>query len=726
MLDATPVGVHFWDKSLKMYDCNQAAIKLFDLSDKQEYMDNFSQLSPERQPDGILSSEAAGEHIKKAFSEGYERFEWTHQKLSGESIPCEITLVRVYYHSDSFVAAYIRDLREQKKAQSELANALELAETHRVEAETANKAKSAFLSTMSHEIRTPMNAILGITEIQLQNESMDSEITGAFEKIYTSSVLLLGIINDILDLSKIEAGKLELIVSKYETASMISDTVQLNMMRAGSKVLDFELNVDENTPSAVLGDELRVKQILNNLLSNAFKYTDAGKIKMSVNAEPIDGKDDEFIMVVVISDTGQGMTEEQISKLYDTYSRFNMEANRTTEGTGLGMNITNNLVRLMNGEITVESEPGKGSVFTIRVPQGKAGPKVLGREMAENLQAFRTSSSAHFNRVKINREPMPYGSILVVDDVETNIFVAKGLMSPYGIKIDSADSGFVAIEKVKNGNVYDIIFMDHMMPKMDGVETTKIIRGMGYEPPIVALTANAVAGQADVFLGNGFTDFISKPIDLRQLNTVLNKYIRDKHPPEVVKAARKEAAVKIAEKHKDNVKHNLDEIILRDISKALVILEDISLRNDYENDDDLQAYTINVHGMKSALANYGETGLSAAAAELEKAAREKDFGVIASGTPAFLSSLRAMKEKLTPKESSVDCADEDTSLLDDKLNAIIAACKEYDESAADEVLAELKKNLWSQKTKTLLDSISENLLHSDFDEIVENITRFRG
>jgi len=321
---------------------------------------------------------------------------------------------------------------------------------------------------------------------------------------------------------------------------------------------------------------------------------------------------------------------------------------------------------------------------------------------------------------------MPYGRILVVDDVETNIFVAKGLISPYGIKIDSADSGFAAIEKVKNGNIYDIIFMDHMMPKMDGVETTKIIRGMGYEPPIVALTANAVAGQTDVFLGNGFTDFISKPIDLRQLNAVLNKYIRDKQPPEIIKAARKEAAVKISEKRKDSAKNNLDEIILRDISKALTILEDIYLKNDFKNDDDLRAYTINVHGMKSALANFGETDLSDVAAELEKAAREKDFGMITSGTPAFLSSLKALKEKLTPKELSAENTDEDTSLLDEKLNAIVSACEEYDESTAEEALSELKKNLWSQKTKTLLDSISENLLHSDFDEIIENITRFRG
>ena len=396
------------------------------------------------------------------------------------------------------------------------------------EAQAANHAKSAFLSNMSHEIRTPMNAILGITEIQFQNDNLEPDIKEAFDKIYNSGDMLLGIINDILDLSKIEAGKLELIIDNYEVASLINDAAQLNVMRIGSKPIRFDIEVDELLPCVMKGDELRVKQILNNLLSNAFKYTQEGTVKLSVfpekGADP-DGND--TILTFRVSDTGQGMTEEQIDRLFDEYARFNLQANRTAEGTGLGMSITQNLVRMMNGEISVKSEPGKGSEFTVRIPQETGGKEVLGRDLAENLRQFRVSSREQMKRVQITREQMPYGSVLIVDDVETNIYVAKGLLSPYSLKVDSADSGYAAIEKIKAGCVYDIVFMDHMMPIMDGIEATVIIRNMGYKGCIVALTANALAGQAELFMENGFDDFISKPIDLRQLNTVLNKYIRD-------------------------------------------------------------------------------------------------------------------------------------------------------------------------------------------------------
>ena len=605
--------------------------------------------------------------------------------------------------------------------------------------EAANKAKSAFLSTMSHEIRTPMNAILGITEIQLQNENLNENGREAFGKIYTSGYLLLGIINDILDLSKIEAGKLELIVSKYEIASLVSDTAQLNMMRIGSKPIEFELYVDENLPTLLMGDELRVKQILNNLLSNAFKYTAKGTVKLSVSAGNIGGEKDEAMLMISVSDTGQGMTEEQVGKLFDEYSRFNMEANRTTEGTGLGMSITRNLIRLMNGEIAIESEPGKGSTFTVSIPQGKIGGEVLGAEMAENLHLFRTSSRAQMKRVQITREPMPYGSVLIVDDVETNIYVARGLLTPYGLKIDSADSGFAAIEKIKDGNIYDIVFMDHMMPQMDGIETTQKIRAMGYTHPIVALTANAVAGQADIFLGSGFDDFISKPIDVRQLNTVLNGLIRDKQPPEVLEAARREAeeeanrldgaeitpadsgAINADSPSHTDIDPAFAEIFVRDALKALATLEGIRDRGDYNVDDDLRAYVINVHGMKSALANIHETELSEFARKLEEAGREEKMEIIKSETTSFLASLRSFVEGLIPEPEGegADPADEDKQFLREKMLAIKSACEEYDENAADGILSQMKEKQWSQTTKTALNKIAEHLLHSDFDEAVK-------
>lgn len=503
-------------------------------------------------------------------------------------------------------------------------------ENARNDAEQANKSKSAFLSTMSHEIRTPMNAILGLTEILLQSETLDNPSKGTLEKIYSSGDLLLGIINDILDLSKIEAGKLEIVDDEYEIASTISDTAQLNMMRIGSKQIDFKLHVDENLPVRLLGDELRVKQILNNLLSNAFKYTAKGEVCLSVSSEETDNENDRITLIFKISDTGQGMTEEQIAKLFDEYARFNLQANRQTEGTGLGMSITRNLLRLLDGKISVESEPGKGSAFTVHLPQIRIGSNVLGSEIAENLHQFRTNSRSSMKRVQITREPMPYGSVMVVDDVVTNIDVARGLMAPYQLKIDSAMSGLEAIEKIKSGKVYDIIFMDHMMPNMDGIEATKHIRDTGYQNPIVALTANAVTGQADLFLKNGFDDYISKPIDIRHLNTVLKKFVRDKQTPEDIEARQKQ----------------INGAFIQDAMKAAELLEDLIKKNGSYTDQDIQTYTDSIQGLKTALDNIGEPKLSSFAKKLEEAGLNKNTAAMSNGIPVFLGKLRAAAEKL--------------------------------------------------------------------------------
>jgi len=412
--------------------------------------------------------------------------------------------------------AIARDITKHKAAEEDARN--------------ANRAKSEFLTTMSHEIRTPMNAILGIAEMQMQNNTLPQDIAESFVKIYNSGDLLLNIINDILDLSKIEAGKLELTPAKYEVASLINDTVHLNMLRYESKPIEFKLQVDENVPSSLLGDELRIRQILNNIMSNAFKYTERGEIEMTIFVEkPPQEETGHVTLVFRVRDTGQGMTQEQIGKLFDEYARFNLKTNRTTQGTGLGMPITRNLVNMMGGKIDVDSTPGKGSVFTVRLPQKNAGTGVLGKELAENIQKFRFTKATQVRKAQIVRTPMPYGSVLIVDDTKTNLDVAKLILSPYGLKIETANSGLEAINKIKDGKKYDIVFMDHMMPEMDGVEAVKIMRELGYKDPIVALTANAIVGQADMFLKNGFDEYISKPIDIRQLNAILNKMIRDKY-----------------------------------------------------------------------------------------------------------------------------------------------------------------------------------------------------
>jgi len=602
------------------------------------------------------------------------------------------------------------------------------------DAEAANAAKSAFLAKVSHEIRTPMNAILGITEIQLRNGSLPADTKNALDRIYNSGYMLLGIINDILDLSKIEAGKLELFPVEYDFPSLINDTVVLNIVRYESKPITFSLHVDENIPLMLFGDELRIKQILNNLLSNAFKYTASGVVSMTVSlesaqiaaqAEQRRPEPGGVTLVFCISDTGQGMTPEQLDKLFDEYMRFNMETNRAIEGAGLGMSITKHLVRLMNGNIEVQSKQGKGSTFTVYLPQkiSAGGAGVIGKELAEKIGQMSPVKSAHKKKAPIIYEYMPYGKILVVDDVETNLYVTRGLISPYGLSVDTASSGYEVIEKVKRGLIWDIIFMDHFMPGMDGVEAARIIRGLGYIKPIVALTANVVSGQAEMFFANGFDDFISKPIDIRQLDLILNKYIRDKYPDEIIKAARQlknNMVKKIIPA--PSVNNELARIFTRDAEKAIIILETILKKQGMYDDEDIQMYVINVHAMKSALANIGESELSAFALKMEEAGRRNDIAVISAETPAFVSSLREVIDKINPNkdENDNDFTDEikgeDNGYLLEKLAFIQDACAENNKKAAKDALTQLRQKKWPRRIKSLLETIAENLLHSEFTE----------
>ena len=594
--------------------------------------------------------------------------------------------------------------------------------TAKESAEQRNRSKGLFLAHMSHEIRTPLNAIIGIIEIQMQNETLSPDMLEAFGKLYTSSHILLSIINDILDLSKIDAGKLEIVPVKYDMASLINDTVYLNIMRIGSKPVNFNLEVDPLIPSELLGDELRIKQILNNLLSNAIKYTDKGQVALSVETDFADAKD-EVTLAFRVRDTGIGMTEKEAANVFNEYSRFNMAANRTKEGSGLGMSITKNLVELMGGDILVKSKPGKGSTFTVSLPQKSIGAKELGRDTAEHLRQFKASMS-QIKKTEIIRKEMPYGRVLVVDDLDTNLYVARGLLSPYKLAVDTAGSGPEAIEKIKGGHTYDIVFMDHMMPGMDGVEAARNLRGLGYKNPIVALTANAISGQAEIFLANGFDDFISKPIDIRKLDASLNKFVRDKHPIKAAEAVRRQNGADTngsggAAKITPIIDPQLAEIFIRDAEKGIAVLEALSGKLNAGDDTDIQTYIITVHGLKSALSNIGETELSAAAHELEKAGKAREAGVMLSETPVFLNKLRAVIQKVRPVKAGDDTIDEDRAYLFDQLRLIHAAALQLDGKSIKNALALLKNKNWSPQTTELLDGIAIHLLHSDFEEIAE-------
>jgi CheY-like chemotaxis protein len=403
--------------------------------------------------------------------------------------------------------------------------------------------------------------------------------------------------------------------------------------------------------------------------------------------------------------------------------RFNQDINRSVTGTGLGLSVTKRLVDLMNGEISVESRPGKGSVFTVRLPQKRFGDTVCGEENARRLREFNFHSTAIARKTHLVREYMPYGRVLVVDDVKSNLFVARGLLAPYGLHIDVIDSGVQAVERIKEGNVYDLIFMDHMMPVMDGIEAARIIRGTGYHRPIIALTANALVGQAEMFMQNGFDGFIPKPIDSRKLDAVLNDFIRDRKPPEVVEAARREFLEKGVRGKESPAEmkrklSDLEKFFLIDAGYAVNKLDEAYAKINDPGGKDIETYKITVHGIKSALANIGEAELSETAHRLEQAAAEKNIELMAQETPAFINALKSLIEKLDAVKdlSDAQITGEDESYLREKMLEIEAACRVLDKKAAAAVMNDLKQKDWPRRINDKIDELSVHLLHSDFEK----------
>jgi signal transduction histidine kinase/CheY-like chemotaxis protein len=579
--------------------------------------------------------------------------------------------------------------------------------------EQESKSKSSFLAMMSHEIRTPISAIIGIAQIELQKEGLPEEYAKALDKIYASGDTLLGIINDVLDLSKIESGKLELNPAEYDVPSLINDAAQINAVRIGSKKIDFMIDVDSGLPSKFYGDELRLRQALNNLLSNAVKYTDEGFVKLSVSSST---RGDDTLLRFCVEDSGQGIRPEDKAKLFSEYNRFNIAANRTTEGTGIGLSITRRLVEMMGGTIEAESEYGKGSKFTIGVIQKNVQCEPIGADISEKLKSFSYAADRRNRQGKIS-EIMPYGKVLVVDDVETNLYVAKGLLALWKINVETANSGFEALDKVVAGEVYDIIFMDHMMPKMDGIETTQKIRAHGYSGTIVALTANALIGNDEMFRQHGFDDFVPKPIDLRRLGGILNKFIRDKYPEE----AKKYTAVGVGtDSARPLSDPKLLEIFRRDAETAIIALRE-AMKN-----GDIKQLAAAAHSMKPILAGVGEHEKSQMALALEKAGKNDNTDYVNANTEIFIKALEELIENLKAANGNntppVDDADitEDTVFLTEQLEIIKSACDDYDEAAAYQAIGRLKEKMWKNKTADAIESIYDMLfLHSDFEGAAE-------
>lgn len=377
------------------------------------------------------------------------------------------------------------------------------------QAERANRAKTEFLSSMSHEIRTPLNAIVGFSNSLSDNKNIPDEAKSDVKDILVASDSLLEIVNGVLDISKIEANKIEIVKKEYDTKKMLDELAKLTKVRIGDKPIDFITKFDETLPRVLYGDQTRTKQVILNILTNAAKYTDKGKIIFSVQSVV---KDNVCRMIISVEDTGRGIKKDSINKLFTKFERLDEENNTTIEGTGLGLAITKKLLEMMHGKIVVQSEYGKGSKFTISLDQRIVkNPTIkLDDEKIDDIEIIDLSSK----------------KVLVVDDNKLNIKVATRLLSPYNVEVVSAESGMDSIEILKKDKKIDLVLMDDMMPKMSGTETLKEIKKNNlYDGPIIALTANALTGMREKYIEHGFTDYLSKPIEKTELNRILKTYL---------------------------------------------------------------------------------------------------------------------------------------------------------------------------------------------------------
>jgi signal transduction histidine kinase/FixJ family two-component response regulator len=714
IIDIMPMVAIVIDENLNIRESNGEALRMFEVPSTDALSNNFVDLSPMFQADGSSSKEKAKKLYHEAYNGGISHHEWIHLNTSGEIIPCDLTAIKFDVSGNNNVICFIRDMRKEKDMIKKLKETV-------AREQEASRAKTRFLTSMSHEIRTPMNAVMGISEMELQKGVHPPETEDAFLRIYNSSNLLLSIINDILDLSKVESGKLEVMPSIYETAELIVNTMQLNLMSFDNPDVKFELAVGKNLPVFMIGDELRIKQVLNNLLSNAVKYTKKGEIVLTFSVYQTIGKD-RLMLQIKVSDTGQGMTKEQVDSLFvSEFTRFNSNENRNVQGSGLGLYITNRLVSMMGGEIYVESEKGIGSAFTVLLPQKIASDEVLGKQEAERLQDLNTVLKSFKSIKAIDYKPIPDGKVLIVDDVESNLYVAKEILKPYQLSIDTASDGNEVISKIQNGNVYDVIFMDHMMPVMDGIEATRLLRLMNYNAPIVALSANALRGAEEMFLESGFTDFVPKPIDTAHIEKILAKYVRHKNASEDTENETSTIGLEIF-KVDAKLSDELVKYFLKDVDNAVDVIGSLLKSNTFDSVG-LRNYIVRVHGLKNALNNVGETSLSKIAAELEQAGNSEDFTSIYGKTPQFLSDTLKVAQSLRSVESddiSSD-TDENPQFVKEKLHMVRDACDNFDTEVAEKAVLEIDPATCSVQTKELLEALADHILCGEMDEAIERI-----
>ena len=522
-------------------------------------------------------------------------------------------------------------------------------------AEDANRAKSRFVSDMSHEIRTPITAILGMNEM-IHRECNDDTILGYSDTIEKAGTSLLGIISDILDFSKIESGKMELMEICYSLPDMIRDLYNLVYFRADSKGLAVDLDIDETLPRDLYGDELRVKQIITNLLTNAVKYTEEGSIKLTIRRET--QMDESVLMYVEVADTGIGIKEKDMEKLFSSFERLEPERNRTVEGTGLGLTITSELLGHMGSRLQVESTYDVGSRFFFTIKQGIADATRIGEFKKDTLLSDTSAS---------RRQQAPFRApgarILIVDDTPMNLQVIVALLKRTGMQTDTASGGAECIEMFEE-NEYNMVFLDYRMPGIDGIETLRELSMRFPEKfertPVISLTASAVSGDREKMLEAGFSDYLAKPVNVSDMENVLRKYLpkelqetdaaeaAEEGDDEIKKLSPKILAIKLLDPGKgieycgDAEEYTFALMTLRDS-----IEERIKKLEDEINADDLKTFTLDVHSLKSMLRSVGASATSDQAAELEAAAAAGDGGKVKTLLPGFLENGRSLFTQLT-------------------------------------------------------------------------------
>ncbi len=641
----------------RLFDFIEAGVIVFDTDRHIAIMNAYAENHLSGEKSGKLNdlfniSEAdINNMFEKGANEIYSTRLW--DKKGEKAYSVKLNSVKDTYGEPYCILMVFADITEE----------IELADKFAV----ASQAKSQFLANMSHEIRTPINGIMGMNTM-LIDELDDGNVEDARKyamNITSASQTLLSIINDILDISKIESGKMELIPVEYEIFSVLNDCYNMTLSRAEEKGLKFEIDIDSSIPSVLYGDEVHIRQIINNFLSNAVKYTRAGKISLCL--KELSRKGDNVELSIEVTDTGIGIKKEDVSKLFKNFTRLDEQKNRNIEGTGLGLSLTEKLVKLMGGEINVESEYGKGSTFSVKLSQKIVNAAPVGN-FSNQYNEFVSQKKENTSVLDIHG-----ASLLVVDDVEMNIQVVKGMLKKTRANIDTAYSGMECLEKIAK-NRYDIIFLDHMMPEMDGIETLERMRKQdtpNTATPVIILTANAVVGAKEMYLEKGFADYLSKPIRRDDLIDMLCRYL----PKTMVNVPSIENpegntddnAVSIEAEsetvHIGNPKNLEERFPMLDTKMGMnycmndeefyVEIIETYVQNDKrqliadafaaENWKDYETY---VHALKSTSLNIGAVELSEHAKALELAAKEGNYGYIRENHKKVFDEYSEMLNKI--------------------------------------------------------------------------------